>query len=81
EQERDILAGLFDRLRSAEGQQRDPQVDAFIRERLAQQPGAVYAMLQSIYVSDQTIAEISRQNEDLQGQLRQAQVQVQQLQH
>ena len=55
QQERDILAGLFDRLKSAETQQRDPQVDAFIRERLAVQPGAVYALLQSRYVSDQAL--------------------------
>ena len=79
QQERDIIAGLFDRLKSAESQQRDPEVDAFIKERLVQQPGAVYALLQSMYVSDQALNDLSRQNEAMQGQLRAMQGQIDQL--
>ncbi len=65
QQERDIIAGLFDRLKSAESQQRDPAVDAFIKERLVQQPGAVYALLQTMYVSDQALNDLAKQNEQL----------------
>jgi hypothetical protein len=76
QQERDVIAGLFDRLKSAESQQRDPQVDAFIRERLTQQPGAVYALLQSMYVSEQALGDLSKQNEAMQGQVRDLQGQI-----
>ncbi|MGQ3354726.1 MAG: DUF2076 domain-containing protein, partial [Phreatobacter sp.] len=80
QQERDIIAGLFDRLKSAESQQRDPAVDTFIKERLVQQPGAVYALLQTMYVSDQALNDLSKQNEQLQGQVASLQGQVDQMQ-
>ena len=80
QQERDIIAGLFDRLKSAESQQRDPDVDAFIKDRLAQQPGAVYALLQSMYVSEQAMNDLSKRNEGMQGEIRNLQGQIGQMQ-
>lgn len=71
-QERDVIAGIFDRLRQAENQPRDPEAERFIADRLREQPYAVYAMAQSIYVQEQALA-------NLQAQLEQAQAEVEQL--
>lgn len=79
QQERDIIGGLFDRLKAAESQQRDPQVDAFIKERLATQPGAVYAMLQTMYMSEQAIQNLNAQLEQQGAQILQMQAHIDQL--
>lgn len=71
-QERDVIAGIFDRLRQAENQPRDPEAERFIADRLREQPYAVYAMAQSIYVQEQALA-------NQQVQLEQAQAEVEQL--
>ena len=80
QQEREIIGGLFDRLKQAEQQQRDPQVDAFIKDRLAAQPGAVYAMLQTLYMSEQAMQNMNGQLEAQQAQLAQMQQHIAQLQ-
>lgn len=71
-QERDVIAGIFDRLRQAANQPRDPEAERFIADRLREQPYAVYAMAQSVYVQEQALA-------NLQGQVEQLQAEVQQL--
>lgn len=71
-QERDVIAGIFDRLRQAANQPRDPEAERFIADRLREQPYAVYAMAQSIYVQEQALA-------NQQAQLEQAQAEVEQL--
>ena len=71
-QERDVIAGIFDRLRQAENQPRDPEAERFIAERLREQPYAVYAMAQSVYVQEQALA-------NQQAQLEQAQAEVERL--
>lgn len=70
-QERDVIAGIFDRLRQAANQPRDPEAEAFIAERLREQPYAVYAMAQSIYVQEQALANLQAQAEQLQGEVEQ----------
>lgn len=71
-QERDVIAGIFDRLRQAANQPRDPEAERFIADRLREQPYAVYAMAQSVYVQEQALG-------NLQGQVEQLQAEVQQL--
>lgn len=71
-QERDVIAGIFDRLRQAANQPRDPEAERFIADRLREQPYAVYAMAQSIYVQEQALA-------NQQAQLEQAQAEVERL--
>ena len=39
-QERDVIAGIFDRLKQAANQPRDPEAENFIAERLRAQPYA-----------------------------------------
>lgn len=72
-QERDVIAGIFDRLRQAANQPRDPEAENFIAERLREQPYAPYAMAQAVYVQEQALANLHQQVESLQAQLREAQ--------
>jgi uncharacterized protein len=74
-QERDVIAGIFDRLKQAANQPRDPEADKFIAERLAQQPYAPYAMAQSVYVQEQALINMQNQIEQLQAQVQQLQSQ------
>ena len=72
-QERDVIAGIFDRLRQSANQPRDPEAENFIAERLREQPYAPYAMAQAVYVQEQALANLNQQVESLQAQLRAAQ--------
>ena len=71
-QERDVIAGIFDRLRQVANQPRDPEAERFIADRLREQPYAVYAMAQSIYVQEQALA-------NQQAQLEQARAEIEEL--
>eukprot|EP01035_Chromulina_nebulosa_P064895 gene64895-88769_t len=51
-QERDVIAGIFDRLKQAANQPRDPEAENYIAQRLREQPYAPYAMAQAVYVQD-----------------------------
>ncbi len=72
-QERDVIAGIFDRLKQAANQPRDPEAESFIAERLREQPYAPYAMAQAVYVQEQALTNLHQQVESLQAQLREAQ--------
>lgn len=72
-QERDVIAGIFDRLKQAANQPRDPEAEQFIAERLREQPYAPYAMAQAVYVQETALTNLQAQVEDLQSQLRELQ--------
>jgi hypothetical protein len=66
--EKNLISGLFARLRSADTGPKDPEADAFIRENVAAQPSAPYLMTQTILVQEHAlnnaqarIAELERQ--------------------
>lgn len=69
-QERDVIAGIFDRLKQAANQPRDPEAESFIAQRLREQPYAPYAMAQAVYVQETALTNMQAQVEDLQAQLR-----------
>ncbi len=69
-QERDVIAGIFDRLRQAANQPRDPEAERYIADRLREQPYAPYAMAQAVYVQETALTNLQAQIEDLQAQLR-----------
>ena len=69
-QERDVIAGIFDRLKQAANQPRDPEAERFIADRLREQPYAPYAMAQAVYVQEQALTNLQAQVEDLQAQMR-----------
>lgn len=68
-QERDVIAGIFDRLKQAANQPRDPEAEAFIAERLREQPYAPYAMAQAVYVQEQALLNLQAQTDELKAQV------------
>jgi hypothetical protein len=54
-QERELIAGLFDRLRQFESQPRDPEAEALIRDFIARQPAAPYLLVQTVLVQEQAL--------------------------
>lgn len=69
-QERDVIAGIFDRLRQAADQPRDPEAESYIAQRLREQPYAPYAMAQAVYVQEQSLLNLQEQIESLQAQVK-----------
>ncbi len=69
-QDRQVIEGLFARLGEVERQAgpRDAGAEAFIRERIAQQPGAPYFMAQTIVMQDYALQEAQRRIEELERQ-------------
>ncbi len=54
-EERDLIAGLFDRLRSFEAQPRDAEAERFIAGGVASQPAAPYLLVQTVLVQEQAL--------------------------
>lgn len=67
--EKQLIHGLFDRLEQTErtAPPRDGEAEAFIRERLASQPGAAYFMAQTIIVQDQALAAAKARIDELES--------------
>ncbi len=70
--ERQMLAGLFDRVRAAAHEPRDRDAEAFIADRLRAQPEAPYVLSQAVLLQEQAIAAQAQKIEDLEGRLRDA---------
>jgi hypothetical protein len=68
-QERDIISGIFDRLRQVEAQPRDPEAVSLVAARVQEQPYAPYAMAQAVYVQEQALLQQQAEIERLQGEL------------
>src|SRR5262249_40039010 len=64
-QERQMVADLFDRLASLEGERRDPDAEGAIREGLGRAPNAVYALGQSVLVQDEALKRANTRIEEL----------------
>jgi hypothetical protein len=54
-QERDLIQGLYDRLKAYESQPRDPEAERLIAGLLASQPGASYLLTQTVLVQEQAL--------------------------
>lgn len=55
QQERDLISGLFDRLKPFESQPRDGEADSLIRGLTMQQPAAPYLLVQTVLVQEQAL--------------------------
>ena len=55
QQERDLISGLFDRLKPFESQPRDGEAESFIRGLAAQQPAAAYLLVQTVLVQEHAL--------------------------
>lgn len=64
-QEEQLVADLFNRLASLEGQRRDPDAERLIREGLGRAPNAVYALVQSVLVQDEALKRANARIEEL----------------
>jgi hypothetical protein len=64
-QEQQLVADLFDRLASLEGQRRDPDAERVIRDGLGRAPNAVYALVQSVLVQDEALKHANARIEEL----------------
>ena len=54
-QERELLEGLFSRVRAAASGQRDAEADAFITEQVRQSPHAPYLLTQTVIVQEEAL--------------------------
>jgi len=76
-EERQVITAIFERLRAAENQPRDPEAERLIADLIARQPYAPYVMAQSIYVGEQALANLNRRLEELTHELEEAKAQAQ----
>ena len=64
-QEQQLVADLFDRLATLEGQRRDPDAERLIREGLGRAPNSVYALVQTVLVQDEALKRANARIEEL----------------
>lgn len=68
--ERQLLAGLFDRIRSSGNQQRDRDAEAFITDAVRQQPYAPYLLSQTVIVQEQALRAASDKLQELEAKVK-----------
>src|SRR5665213_3005967 len=66
-EERDLIAGLFGRLKSFDSQPRDPEADRLIGGTIASQPGAPYLLVQTVLVQEQALKAAQERIADLEA--------------
>lgn len=70
-EEKNLIDGLFSRLRDAESQSapREAQAEALINEHIARQPAAPYYMAQAIVVQENAIQQLDARVKELEAQI------------
>lgn len=68
-QERSVIDSIFERLKPAANQPRDPDAERHIADLMRQQPYATYVLAQSVYVQEQALTNLNQENEQLKAQL------------
>jgi hypothetical protein len=76
-EERQLLAGLFERTRNAAAGPRDQEAEKFIAEQLRTQPGAPYLLAQTVLVQDQALQAASQRLQELESRVHQLESQPQ----
>jgi hypothetical protein len=66
-EERDLIAGLFGRLKQFEGQPRDPEAERLIAGSVAAQPSAPYLLVQTVLVQEQALKGAQQRIADLEA--------------
>lgn len=69
-EERQLLGGLFDRLRGAANNPRDREAEALIAEETKAQPYAPYLLAQTVIVQDQALRAANERLQTLEGKVR-----------
>ncbi len=70
-QERDLLEGLFARIRTAPAGARDAEADAFISEQVRQTPQAAYLLTQTVIVQEETLKAAAAKIDELNARITQ----------
>ncbi|RYB05087.1 DUF2076 domain-containing protein [Lichenibacterium ramalinae] len=76
--ERQLITGLFDRMKSVGSQGRDRDADQLITDQVRQQPYAPYLLTQTVLVQDQALRAANDRIQQLEEQVRQTQAPGQQ---
>jgi uncharacterized protein len=76
-EERQLIAGLFDRIQGSAATPRDPEAEALIANAVKAQPYAPYFLAQAVIVQNQALEAANKKIEDLQAQLQSGQPQGQ----
>lgn len=68
-EERQLLQGLFDRIRNSAGTPRDREAESFIADNIRQQPYAPYLLAQTVIVQDQALQAANTRLQQLETQI------------
>src|SRR5271156_3211811 len=70
-QERDLITTLLTRLQSAtgQGQPKDPEADALIRQAMTQMPDAPYYLVQTVLIQDLSLHNAQNRSAELEKQV------------
>ena len=68
-EERDLIAGLFGRLKSFDAQSRDPEAERLIADSVAAQPGTPYLLVQTVLVQEQALKGAQQRIADLEAKV------------
>jgi hypothetical protein len=68
-EERDLIAGLFGRLKQFDGQPRDPEAERLIADSIAAQPGTPYLLVQTVLVQEQALKGAQQRIADLEAKV------------
>jgi len=71
-QEREMLNGLFGRLKQNEPTEKDAEAANLIRDSLARQPGSAYTLVQAVMVQEHALNEAGQRIQALEKELSQA---------
>jgi hypothetical protein len=71
-EERQLLAGLFDRMRAASNSQRDAEAEAFIAENIRNVPAAPYLLAQAVLVQEQALGAANQRLQELEAKVKSA---------
>ena len=70
-EERQLLQGVFDRMRNNAAAQRDPEADRLIADNVRQQPYSPYFLTQAVIVQEQALQAANQHIENLEQQVQQ----------
>lgn len=68
-EERQLISGLFDRMRSFGSPQKDPDAEALIRDSVQQIPDAAYMLVQSVLVQEHALQQADQRIRELESRV------------
>lgn len=72
-EERQLLTGLFERVRTAASTPRDPEAETLIADAIRREPASPYYLAQAVIVQEKGLEAASKRISDLEAQVRQLQ--------